>query len=117
MISLVDTFDLTAGGSSFGTITEKFFSLTKSFTYADAKGVEIAASEKVDWISTDVTIRRPDGRVIAALHRPWFNFLSDNWAVKISDHSAVDSRLIVMIAAYKTSVDNDRRREESDSDK
>lgn len=165
VISLVNTFDLKAGNSTLGTITEKFFSLTRAFTYVDAKddcvakararllswgtridvtdcsdrpvgaikenvlkslfkvytqysildakGTEIATSEKVDWISTDLTIRRPDGRVIAALHRPWLNILSENWTVKIADHAVVDPRMIVMIAVYKTSADNDRRNEDS----
>ncbi|HAZ08310.1 MAG TPA: hypothetical protein DCZ01_07285 [Elusimicrobia bacterium] len=169
VISLVDTFDLKAGDSTLGTITRKFFSLTKAFTYIDAKdnciakararllswgahidvtdcsdlpigaikenvlksffkvytqysmldsqGAEIATSEKVDWISTDLTIRRPDGRTVATLHRPWLNIFSDNWTVKIADHAAVDSRLIVMIAAYKTSVDNDRRKEREEKRK
>ena len=163
VLSLMDTFDLKAGGNKFGKITEKFFSMTKSFTYEDASGVcvakarsrilswgthvdvtdcadrplgaikeqvmksffkvytiysilgpdgrQTAVSEKVEWISTDVVLRRADGRTIAELHRPWLNFLSDNWEVKIRDHQAVDARLLVMIAAYKTSVDNDRRRE------
>lgn len=160
-ISLTDTFDIKSDGASLGTITAKLISLTKSFTYEDAKGVcvakaharllswgthidvtdcsgqaiggikenvfkslfkvqtsyamldakgkELATSKKVDWISTDVTIRRPDGGAIAALHRRAINIISDKWTVKISDHAAVDSRLIVMIAAYKSSVDNDRR--------
>lgn len=168
IIALTDTFDLKAGKTSYGTLTEKFFSLTKSFTYTDASGrciakartrlfswgthidvtdcadrpigaikenvlkswfkvwttysildgqnKEVAVSEKVEWISTDLVLRRPNGAVIAQLHRPWLNVLSDNWNVKLLDHAAVDSRLIVLIAAYKTSVDNDRRREESDKD-
>ena len=168
VISFIDTFDLRAGNSTLGTITQKFLNLTKAFTYVDAKdnciakararllswgthidvtdcsdrpvgaikenvlkslfkvytqysildanGTEIATSEKVDWISTDLTIRRPDGHTIATLHRPWLTILSDNWTVKIADHATVDSRLIVMIAAYKTSVDNDRRKD-SKSDK
>jgi len=165
VIALTDTFDLKAGGATIGTITEKFFSLTKAFTYVDASGAcvakararllswgtyidvtdcsdrpvgaikenvlkslfkvyttysildgqnrEAATSEKVEWVSTNLVMRRPDGATIAELHRPWLNVLSDNWTVKIRDHAAVDSRLIVLIAAYKTSVDNDRRAEES----
>jgi uncharacterized protein YxjI len=173
VISLTDTFDLKAGSSSFGTITEKFFSLAKAFTYVDAsgrcvakararllswgthidvtdcadrpigaikenvlksffkvwttysildaRGQEVAVSEKVEWISTDLVVRRRDGGVVAELHRPWLNVFSDNWTVRIRDHASVDSRLVVLIAAYKTSVDNDRRAEEdskkSDDDK
>jgi len=167
VLSLMDTFDLKSSGGKFGKITEKFFSMTKSFTYEDASGAcvakarsrifswgthvdvtdctdrpvgaikeqvmksffkvytiysilgpdgrQTATSEKVEWISTDVVLRKPDGRTIAELHRPWLNILSDNWEVKIRDHQAVDARLLVMIAAYKTSVDNDRRREKSSS--
>lgn len=165
VISLTDTFDLKAGGTSYGTITQKFLSLAKAFTYEDASGRcvakararllswgtyidvtdcadrpigaikenvlksffkvhttysildaqnrEIATSEKVEWVSTNLTLRRPDGATIAELHRPWLNVLSDNWTVTIRDHAAVDPRLIVLIAAYKTSVDNDRRAEDS----
>lgn len=165
VIALTDTFDLKDGKKIMGTITEKFFSLTKSFKYVDASGScvaeararffswgthvdvtdcqgrkvgaikenvlksffkvyttyaildgqdrEIATSEKVEWISTDVTLTSKQGRAVASLHRPWLNVFSDNWTVKVSAADACDSRLIVMIAAYKTSVDNDRRAEES----
>ena len=169
LFALTSTFDLKAGGVRLGTITEKFFSLTKSFAYADAQkncvaiararllswgtaidvtdcagrpigaikenvlrsffktwttysildaqGGEIATSEKVEWISTDLTIRRPDGRTIAELRRSWLNILSDNWTMTIQDHASVDSRLIVFIAAYKTSVDNERRNEKEKEEK
>ena len=161
LFALTDTFDLKAGGVKLGTITEKFFSLTKSFVYADAQkncvamararllswgtaidvtdcagrpigaiqenvfasffktwttyaildaqGRERATSEKTEWISTNLTIRRPDGRTIAELRRSWLNMLSDSWTMTIRDRAAVDARLIVFIAAYKTSVDNERR--------
>lgn len=161
VIALTDTFSLKAGGNTFGRITEKLLSLSKSFTYESGAGLcvararqrilswgshvdvtdcsgakvgavreqvlkslfkvhttysildaadrEVAVSEKVDWISTSVTLRKPDGAVVATLERPWLNILSDTWTVKLRDRTAVDPRLIVMIAAYKTSVDNDRR--------
>jgi uncharacterized protein YxjI len=165
VLSLFNNFDLNAGGSKLGSITEKVISLTRAFTYSDAQGVcvakararilswgthidvtdcagrpvgaikenvlkslfkvwteyalldasghVVAISEKVDWISTSMTISRPKGGAVATLRRPWLNILSDNWTVKISDHAAVDSRVLVMIAAYKTSVDNARRAESS----
>lgn len=161
VIARTDTFSLKAGGNTFGRITERLLSLSKSFTYEsgagrcvararqsifswgshvdvtdcsggkigavkeqvlkslfkvhttysilDAADREVAVSEKVDWISTSVTLRKPGGSVIATLERPWLNLLSDTWTVKLHDRAAVDARLIVMIAAYKTSVDNDRR--------
>ena len=163
VIALTDTFSLKAGGQTYGRVTQKLISLTKSFTFTDAAGTciaqarqrilswgshvdvtdcsgakvgaikeqvfkslfkihttysildasdrEIAISEKVDWISTSVTLTKPNGGLIATLKRPWLNILADSWTVKVSDKTAVDPRLIVMIAAYKTSVDNDRRAE------
>ncbi|MBI5240763.1 MAG: hypothetical protein HY926_09845 [Elusimicrobia bacterium] len=163
VISLTDTFDVVAGGQKYGTITEKFFSLTRSFKYKDSQdnlvaeararilswgthidvtdnlgqpigsikeqvfkslfkvytaysildagGKEIALSEKVDWIGTKLAISDKQGRLVATIERPWINFFSDHWTVKVHDPKTVDSRVMVMIAAYKTSVDNARRRD------
>jgi len=162
IISLTDTFDLTAGDKVFGQITEKLISLTKSFTLTTPSGAcvakarsrilswgthidvtdcegrkiggikeevfksllkvhttytilnaadqEVAVSTKVDWISTSVTLTKPGGAAIATLDRRFLNILSDSWKAHIQDAAAVDPRLLVMIAAYKTSVDNDRRK-------
>jgi uncharacterized protein YxjI len=102
-------------GHKIGSIKENVLkSLLKVYTVysiLDAHGREIAKSRKTEWISTDVVLRRENGGLIAKLHRPWLNLLADKWTVSVQDPSALDSRLIVMIAAYKTSVDNDRRRE------
>lgn len=164
-----DTFDIKSGQATLGTVTQKFISLTKSFTYIDAKnnkvaeararffalgstvdvtdgggrkigtikedilkslfkvytlykildanGKEIATSEKVQWLSTEIILRDPAGRVIAEVRRGFKQNLfrlTDRWDVNIHDAQAVDSRLIVLIAAYKSSVDNDRRNEKDD---
>ena len=90
---------------------KSLFKIHTTYSILDASDREIAVSEKVDWISTSVTLSKPNGGVIATLKRPWLNILADSWTVKVADKSAVDPRLIVMIAAYKTSVDNDRRAE------
>ncbi len=101
-------------GQKIGSIKENVFkSLLKVYTVysiLDAHDREIAKSRKTEWISTDVVLRRKDGGLIAELRRPWLNVFVDKWTVRVQDARAVDSRLIVMIAAYKTSVDNDRRR-------
>lgn len=169
VISWTTTFDIKDDHKTYGVVTEKFFSLTRSFTYNDDKGAcvararqrilswgshvdvtdcadkaigsikeevfkslwkvhttyaildaagkEVAKSTKVDWIGTEVTLTA-GGRQIAKLKRPWLQWLSDTWEVEVNDAKAADSRLIVMIAAYKTSVDNARRRErDADDDK
>jgi uncharacterized protein YxjI len=97
-------------------VLRSLFKVNTVYSILDGQGKEIATSEKVEWISTSLTLRRPDGSVIAELHRPWLNILSDNWDIKIRDHAAVDARVIVLIAAYKTSVDNDRREEQDAKD-
>ena len=103
-------------GQPIGSIKEQVFkSLFKVYTaysILDAGGKEIALSEKVDWIGTKLAISDKQGRLVAVIERPWINFFSDHWTVKVRDPQAVDSRLMVMIAAYKTSVDNARRQEE-----
>jgi|GEM_PF-1687139 len=108
-------------GRPLGAIQEhvfrSLFKVNTVYSILDGRGQEIATSEKVEWISTNLTLRKPGGAVIAELRRPWLNVLSDDWDVKIQDHAAVDSRMIVLIAAYKTSVDNDRREEQEAQDK
>lgn len=171
VFSLTNKFDVRAEGKTLGTITEKFFSMTRSFTYADPAGRcvaqarerlfswgvhidvtdcsggkigaikenilkslfkvsttysildasdrEVASSEKLDWIGTEMTLRKGrngTGPRIAKLSRPWLQIFSDHWDVELDDPKAADSRLVVMIAAYKTAVDNARRAESSDED-
>jgi len=105
-------------GREIGTIKEEIFkSLFKVRTIykiLDARDHEIAKSEKVDWVGTSFTLRDGRGRKVASLERPWINLLSDSWDVTIHDSKAVDPRMIVMIAAFKTSVDNARRAESSE---
>jgi uncharacterized protein YxjI len=103
-------------GQPIGGIKEQvfksFFKVYTVYSILDAQGQEIATSEKVDWLGTKVTLSDHQGRQIATLQRPWINIFSDHWDAKVYDPKAVDSRVMVMIAAYKTSVDNDRRAEE-----
>jgi hypothetical protein len=100
-------------GVKIGGIKEQVFkSLFKvhtTYSILDAADNEVAVSTKVDWICTSMTLTKPRGGGVATLDRRWLNILSDSWTVKVQDASAADPRLIVMIAAYKTSVDNDRR--------
>ncbi|MCX5797486.1 MAG: hypothetical protein NTY77_18495 [Elusimicrobia bacterium] len=102
-------------------VFKSFFKVYTAYSILDAQGKEVALSEKVDWLGTKVEITDPQGRRVATLERPWINFFSDHWDVKVYQPNAVDSRVMIMIAAYKTSVDNARRREardkESDSKK
>jgi uncharacterized protein YxjI len=102
-------------GSIKEEVMKSLFKVHTTYAILDASGKEVAKSVKVDWIGTEVTLTA-GGRQIAKLTRPWLQWFSDSWDVEVSDATAADTRLIVMIAAYKTSVDNERRREEAEDD-
>lgn len=109
-----------ASGRLLGTIKENvlksLFKVYTRYSILDASGREVAVSEKTDWITTDFEIRDESGRLVAKMHRPWLNILSDHWDVQLADARPVDSRVLVMIAAYKTAVDNQRRAQQANKD-
>ncbi len=123
-LSLGSTVDVTdAQDRPVGTIKEdvlkSFFKVYTLYHVLDGSGREVATSEKTDFISTEIVLRDPSGRVVATVRRDaganLFR-LTDRWDVTISDPAAVDSRLLVVIAAYKTAVDNERRKEEREKE-
>jgi len=106
-------------GRKIGTIKEDIIkSLLKVYTHyriLDARDNVVATSEKVEVLSTQILLRDTSGRIVAELRRGFAENLfrlTDRWDVRIYDSESVDPRLLVMIAAFKTSVDNDRRKEE-----
>jgi uncharacterized protein YxjI len=106
----VDVFD--EAGRPIGTIKEdvlkSFFKPLTTYSILDGSGKQIATSEKVDLWATDFTLKDGSGQTVATIHRPALNFFRDVWTVSIDNQSKVDSRLLVMIAAYKTAKDHDR---------
>ena len=111
--SHVDVTD--CSGTKIGGIKEQVFkSLFKvhtTYSILDAADRVVAVSTKVEWISTFLEMTKPTGEQVATMQRPWLSIPTDRWTIKIVDKTAVDPRLIVMIAAYKTSVDNARRKD------
>lgn len=105
--SHVDVFD--SGGRKVGAVREQIFkSLFKVrtvYSILDHQDAVIAESEKVDFFSTTFTIRDRRGRTVATLQRPALR-LRDYWTVQITDHRAVDSRLLLTIGVFKTDSDN-----------
>ena len=102
-----------ANGKYIGGLQENVFSSWwKPYTVysvVDENGKEIAKSEKVEVFATDFTMKNPKGETIANIHRPWFNWLRDNWTIDIFKPNEVDKRILYMIPAYKTSVDAERK--------
>ncbi|MBI4676007.1 MAG: hypothetical protein HY748_00300 [Elusimicrobia bacterium] len=120
--ALGSTVDVTdPQGRVIGTIKENIlkslFKVYTSYNILDGQGRMAAESEKVEWLSTEMVLRQPDGRVVAEVRRGFKENLlrfTDRWDVTIRDPKAVDPRLIVMIGVFKSSVDNDRRKKASE---
>lgn len=108
-------------GKLIGRIEERVFrSLLKIdtlYNIYNGSGQLVAESEKFDFFTTHFTLREPGTRrTVAELRRGWWNPIRDTWEVTLSKDNGIDPRVVAMIAAYKTSVDNDRKSESSSSD-
>ncbi|MBI5202249.1 MAG: hypothetical protein HY925_11725 [Elusimicrobia bacterium] len=121
ILALGSTVDVTDGaGVKIGQVKEEIlkslFKVWTTYEIKDANGRKIASSEKIELFSTEVTLKGPDGRSIALLRRGFkenlFRF-TDRWDITVYEPGKIDSRMLVMICAFKTSVDNDRRAEEA----
>ncbi|MFC1523121.1 hypothetical protein ACFL6Y_12000, partial [Elusimicrobiota bacterium] len=64
-------------GSIKENVVKSLFSVYTNYSILDAKDKEIAISEKVDWITTELTLTDKEGQVIVELKRPWINIVSD----------------------------------------
>lgn len=106
--SQMDALD--CDGKSVGIVQEHvydYFVRTYAiYTLLDARGHELGSSAKVHWRSEDVTIRSASGSPLLELRRPND---AGTWTVKVLERGAVDPRLAALAAAYKTSVEDDRR--------
>jgi uncharacterized protein YxjI len=118
------TIDVTdENGNKLGTIREDLLKsflglgVTTQYKITDANDRLIAKSDKLDWIGTLFTLTDNSGNVLVQMKRPWVNFLSDDWSVKIQQPNKLDPRLYLAIAAYKSESDAERRHKSShDSD-
>jgi uncharacterized protein YxjI len=115
----IEFFD--AAGRKIGSIKEKItrslFKVYTEYEVLDAFDQVIATSVKKEMFSTDISIRGKDGKEIVRMHRSIFNLTGDTWQVEILKQDVIDSRIIVMIPAYKTSVDDEGKEEEEEKEK
>jgi uncharacterized protein YxjI len=109
--STSEVFD--CNGKLIGTIKEEVFqSLFRPMTLykiLDAKGNEIATSEKLESFSTYFTIKNKQGQEVAEMRRPFINWFSDKWEINIQNSNGIDPRILVMIPAFKTAADAERK--------
>lgn len=97
-------------GRALGSLYKKMWhgSWTSTvYAVLDASGREIATSEKVDFFSTNITLKDNSGRVIATLSRPGGQF-KDNWTVDIHKPGVIDDRILIAVAAFKTHADDSK---------
>jgi uncharacterized protein YxjI len=106
--SKLEVFD--CDGKKIGSIQEEIFaslfSISTTYTIYNSLDKELAKSIKTEIAATNFKIKNKDEQ-IAELHRPWFN-ITDSWSVEIKK-PILDSRLLVMIGAFKTASDNERK--------
>lgn len=106
----IDVFD--ANGKSLGTIKEQMFTsllgVTNKYSVLDSAGNQIAESDKFQLLATKFTVKDNTGSVVATLSRPAFNIGGHTWSVSINNKTTVDSRVLIMIGAFKTAEDNSK---------
>lgn len=100
-------------GNKIGTIREKIWTswlrLMTEYEIYDGRGELIGMSEKREFFSTSFTITATNGHIAFKMFRSAFNLLSDKWQVTVVNANVIDSRLVLMIPAFKTSADNRQR--------
>lgn len=110
--STIDIYD--AQGALLGTVKEKIFQswgISSQYEIKDAQGNVIAISDKFQLGATSFTIRDNSGKNVATIERPWINLTGDTWTVKTGSSTAVDPRIVAMIAPFKTFSDQQRSSE------
>jgi uncharacterized protein YxjI len=115
----IDVVD--GAGKRIGTIKQELFtSPFKTWTtyrILDGDGNQVATSQKSEFWSTSFDLTANDGHLIATIHRNAWNWMGDNWSVTVKDSAAVDPRIEVMIAAFKTSADEEQKAKEAEKKK
>lgn len=105
-------------GNSIGKIKEKvlssMFKTYTSYIIYDKNDKVIWNSEKVEFWVTTIKIKDPKGNIIFTLKRGLFNIFTDDWSVEKNKEKAIDDRIVVFIAAFKTISDQEKEREEKE---
>ena len=114
----IDVYD--ENGKPIGGIHEEIFKgwlhTYTVYKIVDPQGKEVAKSAKLELAATDFTMTNPKGETIATMHRPWLNWVRDNWSIDIKNPQEVDKRILYMIPAYKTAADAERREKEREEE-
>jgi hypothetical protein len=89
-------------------IQKSLLGWTTTYSISDAKGVEIAISEKAEWQGTSFAVTDKKRNQILYMSKPQWSW-KESWAVTLDTSSKIDQRLLIFIAAYKSKSDWDRK--------
>ncbi|MDP4008558.1 MAG: hypothetical protein Q8P68_05200 [Candidatus Peregrinibacteria bacterium] len=76
-------------------------------------GTEIGSSVGTKFMATSFDITDANGTAAMHAKRPMINFTGDTWRITIED-TAIDTRALILLVAFKTDADNERKKEEKD---
>ncbi len=94
-------------GAFHENILKELKSLRTHYTIEDAAGQVIAESANVNFLTTRFELRDPQGELFAVIERSVQGFFTDSWTVSRTQHPAADSRVLIMMAVYKTITDRE----------
>ncbi len=89
-------------------ILNSLFKVVTQYRILGSDGkTQVGESDKLGFWSTDIQIKDRDGIPVMTLHRPFWNWPTDNWSVKVHNNE-IDERIAPLIAAFKSAQDADR---------
>jgi uncharacterized protein YxjI len=90
-------------GSIKEEVLKGLLSFSTYYQILDQNGKQIAESTKFELGDADISITSTSGTPLVKMNRPWFS-LTDNWTVDVLNQG-IDSRILVMVSAFKTHKD------------
>lgn len=104
----IDFYD--AEENSIGAIHENVFKslsgIYTSYNVFDKNGKEIGKSDKIEMLKAKIIIKDNSGKLMAKIERRAINIGGDRWTVDVYQKDKIDTRILPIIAAYKTYSDN-----------
>ena len=97
-------------GSVKEIITRSFYKYSTVYSIQDADGKKLGESEKSEIITTSFEVKSDTGEKVMDMKRPLA--LTEYWNIRLYDKDAVDSRILLSIAAHKSKADYVKRNED-----
>jgi uncharacterized protein YxjI len=91
-------------------IVKSLFKIWTTYSIEDAVDHQIAKSEKIEFITPRMEIMWPEGGTVATLKQT-LNPLEDIWEIQKSGDKSIDERILVVMGAFKSHADKQRRKE------